>query len=93
MNILPSTVRCHCHLWENYVRGRDLRSYYGNTDSIAQSRTGPPNDQMRYMVNQTANQMSGTAMLNFEGDATWKAQQQGRDDAQAALSGNSAFDV
>lgn len=55
--------------------------------------TGHPTVQMRYMVNQTANQMSGTDMLNFEGDATWKAQQQGREDAQAALSGNSAYDV
>ena len=37
--------------------------------------------------------MSGTDMLNFEGDATWKAQQQGRDDAQALFAGNSAYDL
>ena len=79
--------------WENYFRGRSLRKYYGDSNSIALAMVGHPTVQMRHMVNQAVGAMSGTSELNFEGDFTWAAQLQGRTDAQTSLAGNGSYDV
>ena len=40
---------------------------------------------MRHIVKQTTGNMSGLSELNFDGDFTWAAQLQGRQDAIDAL--------
>ena len=44
-----------------------------------------PRVQMRHIVKQTTGNMSGLSELNFDGDFTWAAQLQGRQDAIDAL--------
>ena len=59
---------------DNYLRARDLRSYYKNTNSIAAEMYGHPEVTLRYVVKQTAQHMSGLSELNFEGEFTQAAQ-------------------
>lgn len=78
----------------NYLRGRSIRKYYGNTSSLAYSMKAHPTMQLRHVIKQAdASYMGGLSELNFDGDFTWPAQEAGRADAVAALSGDSAVNV
>lgn len=74
--------------WTNYFRGRTINKFYGNTNSLAQSMSAHPTIQMRHVVKQTTGSMGGLSELNFDGDFTWPAQEQGRLDGIDALSGS-----
>lgn len=85
----PSQIEEVGHTWTNYFRGRTINKFYSDTDSLAQSMHGHPDVQMRHVIKQTTGAMSGLSELNFDGDYTWPAQEQGRKDAVDALnSGN-----
>ena len=73
----PTTESKTGNAWENYFRGRSVASYYGSTDSIAQSMAAHPDVNLRYVMKQTEGHASGTSEINFEGDFTWPMQEQG----------------
>jgi len=45
--------------WENYFRSRTLGKFYGNTNSLLADMIAHPNVQMRHVIKQTVNGMSG----------------------------------
>ena len=61
--------------WQNYFRGREIRKYYGNTDSLAYSMTAHPDLSIRYIIKQTVGHAGGLSELNFDGDFTWPMQE------------------
>lgn len=80
--------------WTNYFRGRSVRKFYGNTSSLAYSMAAHPKIDLRYVIKQAdASYMGGLSELNFDGDFTWPAQEQGRADAIAALNGDASVNV
>mmetsp|Transcript_31468 Transcript_31468/g.41669 ORF Transcript_31468/g.41669 Transcript_31468/m.41669 type:complete len:138 (-) Transcript_31468:135-548(-) len=78
---------------DNFLRRRDLRNYYLDTDSIATSMYAHPDVQLRYLIKQSGVHFSGLDELNFEGDFTWPAQLNGRDDGKDALNGANGANV
>ena len=82
----PEEIKKSGNSWENFFRGRSIEKFYGNTDSIAQSMKAHPSVQMRHVVKQTKSHMSGLNELNFNGDYTQPAQDQGKKDGRDALS-------
>ena len=73
--------------YENYMRQRQLSTYFHNSNSISATMIAHPDIQMRYVLKQQDG-FGGLDMINFEGDFTWAAQTRGRQDAQNALNGN-----
>ena len=71
--------------WKNYFRGHSIKKFYDNHNSIAQSMKAHPTVQMRHVVKQTKSHMSGLNMLNFNGDYTQPAQEQGKQDGKDAV--------
>ena len=70
----------------NYQRARAVRGFYGSTDTLAYTMKAHPNVNYRYILHES-NGFGGLHMLNFEGDYTWAAQEQGREDGKNAISG------
>ena len=89
----PDTETEVGNTYENYMRIRDLRSYYLDTDSIATTMYSHPDVTLRYLIKQTGSHFSGMDELNFDGTFTWPAQEQGRKDAQDALNGTNGANV
>ena len=58
----------------NYMRVRDLKQFYLNTDSIATTMYAHPDVKIRYLIKQTQGKATGLDELNFEGPFTWKLQ-------------------
>merc|ERR1712113_613013 len=73
---------------DHILRKHALHKYYYNIDSMAQDIRANPDLNLRYVVLQSDQEhMGGLNELNFEGDFTWKAQMDGRQDAKDAIDG------
>ena len=68
----------------NYMRGRSIRGPYHGGNAIADAYAAHPTVNFRYVIGQEDG-FNSTGMINFEGDHTWKIQEKGREQAQAAL--------
>ena len=64
--------------WENYFRGRQLRTFYNDSNSIASALHAHPGVQMRYVIKQGDDGLGGLDQINFEGEFTWHLQETGR---------------
>ena len=72
--------------WESYLRARKISKYYGNTNSLVYTMKAHPTVNFRHVVNMSKDLgFTGLEELNFNGDFTWKGQEQGRTDAQSSL--------
>lgn len=80
--------------WTNYFRGRSISKFYGNTSSLAYGMAAHPDMQLRYVIKQSeTSYMGGLSELNFNGDFTWAAQEEGRANAISALNGDTSVNV
>ena len=69
----------------NFLRGRSVSKPYHGGNAIADAEQAHPDVTFRYVLNQEEG-FTSIGMINFEGDHTWKLQEKGREQAQAALS-------
>ena len=67
---MPTEMTDDPKTYEGFFRGRDLRHYYHNSNSIAASKLAHPDVKLRYVMKQTEG-LGGFDMLKFEGDFTW----------------------
>lgn len=68
----------------NFMRARDIRYNYSNSNSIASAMRAYPEVNWRYILQQDdAN--TGINEIKFNGDFTWPLQENGRQVAQEAL--------
>ena len=70
--------------WENYMRGRDIRKFYGSGNQLVYTMKSHPNTTFRYIVHQQ-NGQSGKGQLNFNGSFTDPMQTAGQADAVSAV--------
>ena len=68
------------------LRARHIRKGYGSINEIQHTMRAHPNINYRYLIYESPDQhMGGVHELEFDGDKTWPAQLQGRQDAQDTL--------
>ena len=68
----------------NYLRARNIHGLYHSGNTVADAEKAHPKVNFRYVVAQEDG-FTSTGMINFNGDHTWKIQEKGREQAQAAL--------
>ena len=68
-----------------WLRAPGLDDAYSGGNIYRQDVVAHPKVNWRYLAWQSLNHAGGVSQLNFEGDATWPLQVQGRADAQTLL--------
>lgn len=74
----------HDQSFSNFMRGRDIKYQYNNSNSIIQVMRANKQVNWRYILQQD-NANSGINQIKFDGQLTWPLQEAGRQAAQDAL--------
>lgn len=69
---------------DNFLRGRNIRKWYSNADGIQTAIAAFPGVNWRYLIMEQ-DPYKGKAELDFNSDATWPSQVQGREQSKEVL--------
>lgn len=72
------------HTLKNFQRGRKIKKYYSGRDAIQTSLAAYPGVNWRYLIEEK-DSVGGKGELDFDNDATWPLQMQGRELAKEVL--------